>query len=52
MRVEDKLADPDRLRGHLDAFVILDELEGLFEGEFAGRDESLKHVGRGGTHVR
>src|SRR5690606_22719616 len=50
--VEDDLADADGLRGHLDALVVVRELERLLEREAARRDEVLEGVRRRGAHVR
>src|SRR5699024_1087166 len=50
--IELDLADADRGRGDLDAFVLASELEALFESELARRGEILEAVGRCRTHVR
>ena len=46
------LPEADRLGGHLDAFVLAQELEGLFEGEPLGGHEADELVGCRGADVR
>src|SRR5690625_2289733 len=50
--VEDDLAHPHRLRGHLDALVVAGELQRLLQREAPRRDEVLEGVGGGRAHVR
>src|SRR4029077_608312 len=45
------LAQPDRSRCHLDAFVVTDEFERLLERERAGWDQPDELVRRGRPHV-
>ena len=43
--IEDDLAQPHRLRGDLDALVLGDELQSLFERELEMRGQALELVG-------
>ncbi len=45
------LAKPDVLRGHLDQFIIINELQGLFQREAHRRREQDVLVPPGGTDV-
>src|SRR5690348_17238401 len=44
LRVEDRLAEPDRGRGHLDALVLGAELKRLLQAEDPRRDQPLKFL--------
>src|SRR5699024_8747031 len=50
--VEDHLADAHGRRRHLDALVLIRELQALLQGERARWHEVLEGVRRGRTHVR
>ena len=52
MRIERDLAKAESLRGHFDAFVIIDERNAFFEGHAAVRRELNVIIGSLGTHVR
>src|SRR6266404_4074279 len=45
------LAQPDRLRGHLDQFVVLDIGQRLFQGHLDRRGQAHRFVLRGGADV-
>src|SRR5690348_1541336 len=45
------LSEADDLGGDLDALVVAQELQGLFEGEPAGRDQADEDVGAGRADV-
>src|SRR5664279_174446 len=49
--VENELADPNGLRGDLDALVLAAELEALLEGQLARRDQLLEVVRAGRAYV-
>src|ERR1700729_3112505 len=49
--VEEFLAQPDRLRGHFDQFVVLDIGQRLFQRHPDRRRQAHRFVLRGGTDV-
>src|SRR5450755_1887572 len=49
--VEELLAQPDRFRGHLDQFVVLDIGQRLFQGHLDRRGQAHRFVLRGGADV-
>src|SRR5579859_6223571 len=49
--LQNLFAEADGFGGDFDEFIVGDELDGLFEAEFAMGNEANGFVGRGGAHV-